>query len=159
MQGPSAAGLYPPRVHETRLRVRFDEVDSMQVVHHPRYLVWFEVARTEAFRALGVPYRDVMESGTHLAVVEAGLRFLRAARYDEEVVVETRCTAVGGATVTFEYVARREGEVLATGFTRLGSIEPQGGPKRMPQEMRARFASVLEAPAQDRVPPGVQRGA
>lgn len=131
----------------------------MQVVHHPRYLVWFEVARTETFRALGVAYRDVMASGTHLAVVEAGLRFVRPAKYDEEVTVETRCTAVGGATVTFEYVARRGGDVLATGFTRLGSIEPGGRPKRMPPEMRERFLSVVEpsahGPGSPRVQPGV----
>ena len=126
----------------------------MQVVHHPRYLVWFEVARTDWFRALGMAYRDVMESGTHLAVIEVGVRHLRPARYDDEVVVETRCTEVGGASVTLTYVVRRGADVLATGFTRLGAIETSGRAKRMPPEMRSRFLAVLEP--QETGAPGVQ---
>ncbi|MCE9637097.1 MAG: acyl-CoA thioesterase [Planctomycetes bacterium] len=132
-------------MHETRIRVRFDEVDTMDVVHHPRYLVYFEVARTEYFRDLGMAYRDVMAGGTHLAIIEAGARYMRSAKYDDELVVETRCTVVGGASVTLRYAVRRGEETLATGFTRLGAVDLAGRAKRLPEDVRAKFAAVLES--------------
>lgn len=132
-------------MHETRIRVRFDEVDQMSVVHHPRYLIWFEVARTQYLTDLGIPYRDVMAAGTHLAVIEVGVKYLKPARYDEELVVLTRCTESSGARVALSYEVRRGAVALATGFTRLASIEPSGRPKRMPEELRRVFdAAVAE---------------
>ena len=122
--------------------MRFDEVDQMDVVHHPRYLVFFEVARTQYLRDLGIAYRDVVASGTHLAVIEVGVRYLKPARYDEELVVSTRCTESTGARVTLEYEVRREAEILATGFTRLAAIDGAGRAKRMPAGLRGLFESA-----------------
>ena len=133
-------------MHATVIRVRFDEVDQMNIVHHPRYLVYFEVARTNYLRDLGLPYADVVDTGTHLAVIEVGLRYLRPAHYDEELSVLTRCTEASGARVGLAYEVRRGGELIATGFTRLASIDPSGRPKRMPLALRAAF----EAAAQER---------
>lgn len=130
-------------MHTTAIRVRFDEVDQMQVVHHPRYLVYFEVARTRYMRDLGLPYRDVVRGGTHLAVIEVGVRYLKAARYDEELTVVTRCTEASGARVSLEYEVRRGDDVLATGFTRLGSIDADGRAKRMPADLREVFERAV----------------
>lgn len=132
-------------MHSTSIRVRFDEVDQMNVVHHPRYLVYFEVARTRYMRDLGLPYKDVVRSGTHLAVIEVGVRYLKAARYDEELTVLTRCTEASGARVGLAYEVRRGDDLLATGFTRLGSIDGAGRAKRMPDELRAVFERAAKA--------------
>jgi len=132
-------------MHETRIRVRFDEVDQMNVVHHPRYLVYFEVARTQYMTDLGLPYRKVVASGTHLAVIEVGVRHLKPARYDEDITVVTRCTEASGARVSLSYEVRRGDDLLATGFTRLASIDPSGKAKRMPPEVRAVFESAVRA--------------
>jgi acyl-CoA thioester hydrolase len=148
-----ASAPMPP--HQTRIRVRFDEVDQMNVVHHPRYLVYFEVARTQWLRDLGLPYRDVVGSGTHLAVVEVGVRHLRPARYDEELTVTTRCTELGGARVALGYEIRRGDEVLATGFTRLAAIDAAGKAKRLPERLREVFAAAVAA--QDAAAPVVER--
>jgi len=126
-------------MHETKIRVRFDEVDQMNVVHHPRYLVYFEVARTQYLRDLGAPYADVVATGTHLAVVEIGARYLKSARYDEELMVRTRCTESHGARIGLEYEVRRGADLLATGFTRLASIDASGKVKRMPESLRRLF--------------------
>jgi len=132
-------------MHVTRIRVRFDEVDQMNVVHHPRYLVYFEVARTQYMTDLGLPYRDVVRSGTHLAVIEVGVRHLKPARYDEDLTVVTWCTEAGGARVSLSYEVRRGDDLLATGFTRLASIDPSGRAKRMPPELRAVFEAAVAA--------------
>ena len=126
-------------MHETKIRVRFDEVDQMNVVHHPRYLVYFEVARTQYLRDLGTPYSDVVATGTHLAVIEVGVRYLKSARYDEELTVRTRCTESHGARIELAYEVRRGADLLATGFTRLASIDESGKVKRMPESMRRLF--------------------
>ena len=132
-------------MHETRIRVRFDEVDQASVVHHPRYLIYFEVARTAYLNQLGIPYADVMRSGTHLAVIEVGVRYMKPARYDEELTVLTRCTESGGARVGLSYEVRRGADLLATGFTRLASIDTSGRAKRMPGDLRAVFDAALVA--------------
>ena len=132
-------------MHRTAIRVRFDEVDQMQVVHHPRYLVYFEVARTRYMRDLGLPYREVVRGGTHLAVIEVGVRYVKAARYDEELTVVTRCTEASGARVCLEYEVRRGDDLLATGFTRLGSIDADGRAKRMPAGLREVFERAVKA--------------
>ncbi len=121
----------------------------MGVVHHPRFLVYFEVARTQYLRELGFPYGEVMRSGTHLAVVDVGLRYLRSARYDEELTVVTACTECTGARLRLDYEVRRGREVLVSGFTRLGAITPEGRPTRLPPELRERLTREVRAPGHD----------
>jgi acyl-CoA thioester hydrolase len=141
-------------MHECRIRVRFDEVDTMGIVHHPRYLVYFEIARTEWLRDHSLSYREIMAGGTHLAVVETGVRHLRPAKYDDEIVVRTRCAEVGGASVRLEYEVMRGADRLATGFTRLGAVDAEGRPRRLPADLRARFAEVVVTPADSGAPSG-----
>ena len=136
-------------MHVTPLTVRFDEVDSMGVVHHPRYVIYFEIARTQYMTDLGLPYRDVMESGTHLAVIDVAVRYLRSARYQDELQVTTRCVEAGRTRVTMRYEVRRGAELLATGSTRLASVSPAGRPVRMPGHLRELFTSVLELDAEE----------
>lgn len=134
-------------MHQTPIRVRFDEVDSMGVVHHPRYVVYFEVARTAYLAQEGWPYSELMDAGVHLAVIDVGVRYLRPARYEDELVVGTRVTDVSGTRMRLEYEVRREDELLATGHTRLASIRPDGRPLRMPVELRQGLAALIEEDA------------
>lgn len=129
--------------HVTTLSVRFDEVDSMGVVHHPRYLVYFEIARTRYMDDMGLRYRDVMESGTHLAVIDAGARYLRAARYQDELIVRTRCVEAGRTRIGLEYEVLRGGELLATGHTRLAAVTPEGRATRLTPKLRELFSASL----------------
>jgi acyl-CoA thioester hydrolase len=98
-----------PHTHETTLRVRYAETDQMGVVYHANYLAWCEVGRTEYVRGAGMSYREMESAGVGLAVVDASLRFHGAARYDDEVRIETRLTRVGSRLITFEYVIRNAG--------------------------------------------------
>ena len=133
-------------MHTTEIRVRFDEVDAMGIVHHPRYLVYFEVARTAYLRDLGLPYSEMLRTGTHLAVLSTATRHLLPARYDDDIRVATRCTACGGARVTLEYEVRRGADLLATGCTRLGAVTPDGRATRLPAVFRDVLAGRAVAP-------------
>ncbi len=124
----------------------------MGIVHHPRYLVYFEIARTRWLRDLGLPYAAIIGSGVHLAILEAEARYLRPARYDDVLHVTTRCTEAGRTRLRLEYEVRRGDELLATGATRLGSVNDEGRPRRMPPELREVLERAVE-PAPDAPPP------
>jgi acyl-CoA thioester hydrolase len=107
--------------HETELRVRYAETDQMGVVYHSNYLIWMEVGRVEFFRAAGLRYRDFeTESGLHLAVAEAQVRYMSPARYDDRVIVRTSMTAAHSRMVTLTYEMRHAetGQPLAKGYTK-----------------------------------------
>ena len=105
---------------ETRVRVRYAETDQMGVVYHANYLVWFEVGRVELMRQQGLTYRDIeREEQSGMAVVEATIRYKAPARYDDELTVKTRVTALRGSIVRFGYQIVREadGRLLCEGET------------------------------------------
>src|SRR5271163_3885475 len=106
--------------HDATVRVRYAETDQMGVVYHSNYLVWFEIGRVEFMRSHGLSYREMeQEEGCMIAVVEATARYRAPARYDEELVVETKLTSARGAVVRFAYKVLRlaDGVLLCEGET------------------------------------------
>jgi len=127
---------------ETRLRVRYAETDQMGIVYYANYLVWMEVARVDWCRAQGFDYRDMeREDGALLVVVEAQCRYLAPARFDDEVVIETRVSEARARAVAFEYEMRNAatGQVLATGATRHIICSRSGKAMRLPEKYRRYF--------------------
>ncbi|MHB1838334.1 MAG: acyl-CoA thioesterase [Acidobacteriaceae bacterium] len=105
---------------EVRLRVRYAETDQMGVVYYSNFLVWFEIGRVELLRQLGFDYKTMeIEDDCFIPVVEANCRYKSPARYDDELIVETRVTGVRGAVLKFRYRVVRVGDqqLLAEGET------------------------------------------
>ena len=128
--------------HETRVRVRYAETDQMGVVYYANYLVWMEVARVEFCKALGFRYRDMeLEDGVLLAVIEAHCRYLHPARFDEEVIIETRVAEANSRLVEFAYEMRLAdgGRKLASGSTRHIFCNREMKRVRLPEKYRALF--------------------
>ena len=131
--------------HETLVRVRYAETDQMGVVYYANYLVWMEVARVELCKSLGFRYRDMeLEDGVLLAVIEAHFRYLHPARFDEEVIVETRIAEANSRLVEFAYEMRLadSGRNLATGSTRHIFCNREMKRVRLPEKYRAAFGIV-----------------
>jgi acyl-CoA thioester hydrolase len=147
-------------MHETAVRVRYDEVDRMGVVHHPRYLVYFEIGRTEYLRSLGGSYRALEDSGTLLMVVETSTRHVKPASYDDLLTVRTRLVSLGPVRLRFEYEVLRDEVLLATGHTLLAATDPNGRPRRLPDSFRSRVAREVDEaiPGKDRPRVAVQEG-
>ena len=106
------------------LRVRYAETDQMNVVYYANYLVWFEIGRVELLRSLGLAYSEMeIEHKLVLPVVEATCRYRSPARYDDEILVETRPAMLRGSVLKFAYrIMRKAGEgmnpeLLAEGET------------------------------------------
>ncbi len=124
----------------TRLRVRYAETDAAGVVYYANYLTYFEVARVELLRALGLPITELEARGVLLPVVEARVRYLRPARLDDLLEVSLAIRSVGPASFVCDYEISRDELLLATGMTRLAVCERESGRCiPMPQWLRRLF--------------------
>lgn len=65
------------------LRSRYGETDQMGYVYYGRYLEYFEVARTEMIRSLGLPYSRLEAEGVMLPVIETHVEYKAPVFYDE----------------------------------------------------------------------------
>jgi acyl-CoA thioester hydrolase len=132
--------------HVSEFRVRYAETDQMGVVYHANYLVWCEIGRTDFIRQLGGSYADLEREGTALAVVEAHLRFMRPARYDDVVRVTTTATEVRSRVVRFDYeIGTSDGAALAAGYTTLVAMGRDGRSTTMPASLREALERVRTA--------------
>ncbi len=134
----------PPPEHLTSrmtLAVRFCETDLMGIVHHANYLTYFEAGRVDWLHRRGVSYEKWVEMGIHLPVAEAKVKYRRAARFDETLVVETTCAEVTRVSVLFRYRILRGKDLVCSGETLLACVGPDLALKRMPPEITAVFQS------------------
>ncbi|MEX2571621.1 MAG: thioesterase family protein [Gemmatimonadota bacterium] len=128
-------------------RVRYAETDQMGVVYHANYLIWCEMARTELIRERGAPYSALEKEGVLLAVADASIRYLAAARYDDLIRAEAWIEGVRSRIVTFGYRILRLKELggsadreLATASTRLVALGPDSRPRTLPADLVARLS-------------------
>lgn len=135
-------------MHHFLFRVRYGDTDQMGMAYYANYLRWFEVGRAEMMRSLGSSYRAVEEAGIRLPVLEARCRYLKAARYDDLLAVETGVAELGRATLKFAYRIVREdnGTLLAMGGTEHCFLDPAGRPVRAPEEFAALLRRAPMAP-------------
>ena len=107
------------------------------MVNNANYLSYFEVGRVEWLRDAGLSYRMLEQEGFGILVVEALVRYRKAAFFDDELTLRTGLTHLGKASLRFEYKVLRGGEVLATGHTRHACVDlTTGRPGRMPEPLR-----------------------
>jgi acyl-CoA thioester hydrolase len=133
-------------VNEARIRVRYAETDQMGVVYHSNYLIWFEVGRVEFIRGLGLDYnRMEIEEGCGITVVDAHVRYRAPARYDDELVVETRLLAARGAVIKFGYRILRvtDEALLCEGETMHVCVGEDMKKRSLPAKYAERFAACL----------------
>ena len=134
-------------MHRFSIRVRYGDTDQMGFAYYGNYLRWFEIGRAEMLRSLGRSYRDIESQGIWLPVLEATCRYLKPARYDDEVVIETGVRELGRASVRFGYVVRRGGsdELLAFGETGHCFMGAGERPVRPPRDLLETLAAAPAA--------------
>ena len=126
------------------LRVYFEDTDVMGIVYYPNYLKWFERARWEMLRAAGVDLLRSQEEGRGgYAVASVNIRYLRPAKLDDAIVVESTVTEIRASSVMVRQTARRDGQPLATADLHVVFIGPEGRPRRQPHEWIAAFEPFL----------------
>jgi acyl-CoA thioester hydrolase len=124
-------------ISQTSIRVRYGETDQMGFVYYGHYASYYEVARVEALRQLGLTYKWLEEKGTMMPVLENHSVFLAPGRYDELLKIVTTIREKPTARIQFEYdVYNEENKLINQGRTVLAFISKETGrPSRPPAEM------------------------
>jgi acyl-CoA thioester hydrolase len=87
--------------HEYVFRVMYPDTDQMGSVHHANYAKYYETARWELFRSLGISYRSLEEAGYMLPVTRMSSRFLKPIHYDDLLTIKTTLKSIKGARMGF----------------------------------------------------------
>ena len=98
-----------------RLRVRWAEVDMQKIVFNAHYLMYFDTAITDYWRALALPYEEAMaQLGGELYVKKASVEYHGSARFDERLAVALKCQRIGNSSMVFSGAIFRDDELLIT---------------------------------------------
>lgn len=114
----------------------------MGQAYYGNYFRWFEIGRTEFFRALGLAYKSIEERGFFLPVSECHAKYAAPALYDELIVIETAVDASVRGGIKFDYrIFRENGQTLvAEGYTKHAFVDASGRVVRPPAFVRELIA-------------------
>lgn len=96
--------------YSNQIRVRYADTDQMGVVYNVKYLEYFEVARTEMLRSLGLPYKKLEDTGVMLVVTESYIKHKNPAYYDDILTIITTVEDKPKFILNLNYEIFREGE-------------------------------------------------
>lgn len=125
---------------QTKITVRYAETDQMGIVHHSNYPIWFEAGRTDYIKQFGLTYTQMEQSGVMMPLVSLSCHYITGAKYEDELIIESKVSSVSAAKIKFCYSVIREsdGKLIATGETVHGFVDtttfkPVSIKKKMPE--------------------------
>lgn len=139
------SGCFDGPRHLFALRVYYEDTDLSGIVYHANYLRYMERARSDMLRIAGVDQRSAHEAGEGAwAVTDLSIRYRLSAKLDDELLVESRVTAVRGASIDIEQIIRRGDAVLTEGKVTAAFVSPEGRARRQPAEWINIFRAVMQ---------------
>ena len=143
---PPPSGIFQGPLHLFPLRVYYEDTDVSGMVYHANYLRWFERARSDLLRLLGIEQGKALDEGLgNYTVAEVNVRFLAPARLDDAVTIATTALELGAASVRLRQRVLKGEDMLADAVVRVGFISPEGRPRRQPAAWRAAFETLQPA--------------
>jgi acyl-CoA thioester hydrolase len=131
----------PARTHSLPVRVYYEDTDAAGLVYHARYLHFMERARTEMLREAGGDHPKLMaEEGLAFAVRRLAIDFVRPARLDDLLRVESVMTGFTGARIELEQRVLRADALVAAATLTLVCLDRGGRARRIPPGLLAAFA-------------------
>lgn len=89
------------KMHNFKFRVTYSDTDQMGIMHHSNYLRYFEMARHELFREMGVSYAEIEANGVIMPVIQANVDYKKPVFYDQVINIETHIMLNKGARIVF----------------------------------------------------------
>ena len=127
---------------DTQIRVWYEHTDQMGICHHSNYINYYEAARSDFMRSLGLSYAEVERRGLMMPILEVQSKYRRPARYDEEVTVRILLKEIPSTRINFFYeIYNEEGALLNSGMTQLGFMHSD---TRRPCRCPEWFVELLE---------------
>lgn len=132
--------------HRQTVRVYFEDTDAAGIVYYANYLKFAERARTDMLRDLGVSHAEMMKhDGLVLVVRRCEIDYLKPARLDDLLTIETEAAKLGGASVELRQRVLRGNEILAELKVLVVCIGKDGRPARIPDYMRGAIPRVTQS--------------
>jgi acyl-CoA thioester hydrolase len=130
-------------VFRTEVRVYYEDTDAASIVYYANYLRFIERGRTEFLRSLGHDQHRLMQEGVAFAVRSASVEFLKPAKLDDLLTIETAVSSLGRAQVSFVQRIRRDHELLLDAKIRVACIDPAAvRPIRMPRALHEQLSAL-----------------
>lgn len=132
---------YATKSFAVDIDVRFAETDSMGVVHHAAYVVWFEVGRVALMKAVGMPYTEIAAGGHHFAVTGIHAEYRASARFGDTIRILTRIEELRSRQIKFGYELRKlsDNTIIATGVSEHICVDLSGRMAKIPPEVATRL--------------------
>jgi len=126
---------------EIKVRVRYSETDKMGFVYNGNYAHYYEIARTELMRSIGLSYKSIEEKGILMPVISLNIKFIKPSFYDDLLLIHAKVTDKPSCRIRFDYeIYNEKGELVNTGDTTLVYIDNiTYKPKRPPLEIMEIF--------------------
>jgi len=101
------------------VRIRYGETDGMGISYYANYFVWFEAARSELFRQLGLPYKDIEAQGIFLPVIDAYCKYMQSTLYDDLIYIRVSVSHIKLSMIKFSYqvLNQEKNTILSWGYT------------------------------------------
>lgn len=123
--------------HSTQIRVYYADTDAQGIVYHANYLRFFELARIETLRALGIELPTLIaEYGVQFAVVQMTVKFIKPARLDDQLLIVSRISHIGRASIHYQqdiYFPDQNKELVCTAEVRLVAVNKHMRPQAVPE--------------------------
>ena len=127
-------------VHVFPMRVYYEDTDAAGMVYYANYLRFAERARTELLRELGIENTKLMqEQNLAFVVKRCSMEFVKPAKLDDMLAVETRLIDIGGASLTADQQVCRDQTDLVSMELKLACMTMDGRPSRLPADVRKQF--------------------
>jgi acyl-CoA thioester hydrolase len=120
-------------MHE--LRVRYGECDPQGIVFNANYLMYFDVAFTELWRAGVGPWQEMVTRGIDAVVANANIDFRAPARFDDVLQLRAEVRRLGRTAITTQIDVMRDGELLVAGRLRHVCVSTQSIESALPAKI------------------------
>lgn len=137
------SGRFVDDVHRFPCRVYFEDTDFTGVVYHANYLRFLERARSDMLRVAGIDQRAAYEAGEGAyAVATMQLRYVRAARLDDDLLILSRIAELKAASVVVHQRVMRNDDLIAEGEVRVAFVTRDGRARRQPAAWMQIFSRI-----------------
>lgn len=129
-------------ISETKITVRYAETDRMGIVHHSVYPIWYEAARTEAIKKIGITYSALERNGIMTPLAELNCKYILPAEYEDELIIKVGISKLTPARIVFTYEVYKDGieKPINTGST----LHAWVGKNLKPINLKKEFPDIYE---------------
>jgi conserved hypothetical protein TIGR00051 len=133
-------------MHEYKIRVRLSETDCLGIVYYANYFVYFDMARIELLRSIGITNKEMEKRGLTFVCAEASCKYLSSLEFDELITVITWIEKLGNSSIIYRHsILKENGKEAAQGYVRDVLVDKTGKPVIIPEDWRISLGKYVSS--------------